>query len=352
MSVSREIKDYVLKGVKLTENRLKSSGSGENREPEIYRYFAGELAQWTDSVKIFSKNTFCGVSPAGGFWLFMFFSFWSLIPLITKNTPYLGAATALILPFAVIIAAEMVYKRKGVEKLFAEFKDIHTVAAVRQCRKQAQKRIIFIAPWGNEKDRKRTTFSDYVFTLFAFLSFAGAAFSLIVIFTASFGTVYPPVIYLLPLLIIFNTLTFTMWKKRISSERNGAESCFAVLGAVRELSEKGKRSDSTDIYCILCENGEDGIKSAAKVLKTNYPFEGETKIIVLDVDSSLMPKLIQSDKGTLTVNRMLKPFGKVKSKGAIISAPDFGGKSEFTEREEKLEAVMWLIKEAIEFYEK
>lgn len=373
MSVSPEIMDFVLKGIKHTENKTENSGSGKNRGPEIYRYFSRELSQWCDSVNCLEKNIVCSISSAGAMVLFMIFSFLSLVPAVTRSSPKTGAALALLFPVFVLIALAAVYRMNGLKRLFTVTENLHTVVGIRDCLNEAEKRIVLVASSGGQKEKKHSSLSDKFFALCLGISAFGAVFSLITVIVGAitgFGNFYLTTVLFLPIFIIFYTVSLIMWSKREKAEKVGTASCFCLEGVLRGLSEKGIRCENTQIYCVIGEGGKPGMDAAAKVLREKFPFSGETVLIAADIDAPFAPSVITppitEQKWQQTINTasenlqkpqdpsaasgILKFFSNIKNKSAIIASPVFSQNTFTGEEKERLESAMEFIRKAVLTY--
>ncbi len=369
MSVSPEIADYVLKGIKHTENKAENSGSGKNRGPEIYKYFSRELSQWCDSVKCCEKNIICSISSAGAVMLFMIFSFLSLVPCVTRTSPKMGAALALLFPVFVLLALGAVYRISGLKRLLTLTENLHTVVGIRDCKNEAEKRLILVCSSGGEKEKKHSSLSDKIFVLCLGVSSFGAAFSLITVIVGAiggFGSFYLGTVPFLPLFIIFYTVSLIMWSKREKAEKLGTASCFCLDGVLRSLSEEGIRFDDTQVYCVIGEGGKPGLDAASKVLREKFPFKGETALIAADIDAPFAPFAatapIPEQKWQQTVNSacenlqkaqdpsaaagILKFFSNIKNKSAIIASPAFSQNTFKGEEKQRLETAMEFIRKA------
>lgn len=373
MSISREITDFVLKGIKHTENKAENSGSGKGREPEFYKYFSRELSQWCDSVGYYEKNILCSISQAGSVIVFMIFSFLSLVPSVTRNSPAIGAALALLFPVFVLLALWAVYRSKGFRKLLTVTENLHTVVGVRQCREEAKRRIILVCSSGGEKEKKRSSLSDKFFVLCLAVSSFGAVFSLITIIigiAGKFGSYYFSVIPFLPLFIIFYTVSLIMWNSREKAEKGGTSSCFCLDGIMRSLAEEGIRFDDTQIYCVISEGGKPGMAAASKTLREEFPFAGDTALIAADIDAPFPLSAVSApgseQKWQQVINDscaglkkssdpssasgILKFFSNIKNKSAIIASPVFSQNTFTGEEKERLESAMEFIRKAVLTY--
>ncbi len=368
MSVSPEITDFVLKGIKHTENKAENSGSGTNCGPEIYKYFSRELSQWCDSVNCYEKNIVCSISSAGAMVLFMIFSFLSLVPSVTITSPKIGAALALLFPVFILLALAVVYRIDGLKRLFTVTENLHTVVGIRDCKNEAKKRIVLVSSSGGQKEKKHSSVSDKIFTLCLGVSVFGAILSLasvIIGAISEFGKFYLTVVSFLPAFIIFYTVSLIMWSKREKTEKLGTASCFCLDGVLRGLSEKGIRFDDTQVYCVIGEGGKPGMAAATKVLREKFPFEGETVLIAADIDAPFAlsvitapvteqkwQKIINSSSEGLKKSQdpsaagIINFFSNIKNKSAIITSPTFSQSDFKPDEKQRLEATMEFIRKA------
>lgn len=368
MSVSPEITDFVLKGIKHTENKAENSGSGANRGPEIYKYFSRELSQWCDSVNCYEKNIVCSISSAGAMVLFMIFSFLSLVPSVTITSPKIGAALALLFPVFILLALAVVYRIDGLKRLFTVTENLHTVVGIRDCKNEAKKRIILVSSSGGQKEKKHSSVSDKIFTLCLGVSVFGAILSLasvIIGAISGFGSFYLTVVSFLPVFIIFYTVSLIMWSKREKTEKLGTASCFCLDGVLRGLSQEGIRFDDTQVYCVIGEGGKPGIAAATKVLREKFPFKGETALIAADIDAPFAlsvitapvteqkwQQIISSSSEGLKKSQdpsaagITKFFSNIKNKSAIITSPTLSQNELKNDVKQRIECTMEFIRKA------
>ena len=372
MSISPQITDFVLKGIKHTENKTENSGSGKSRGPEFYKYFSRELSQWCDSVGHHEKDIICSISQAGSVIVFMIFSFLSLVPFITRGSQKIGAALALLFPIFILLALAAVYRGDGLKGLFTVTESLHTVVGIRDCKNEAKKRLILVCSSGGEKEKKQSSMSDRIFVTCLAVSAFGAVFSLITVIIGAaegFGDFSFRAAPFLPLFIIFYTVSLIMWNKRERAEKSGTSSCFCLDGVLRSLAEEGIRFDDTQVYCVISEGGKPGMAAAAKTLREEFPFGGDTALIAADIDAPFPVSAVSApgseQKWQQVINDscaglkkssdpssagILKFFSGFKNKSALIASPAFSQAAFGKEEKERLESVMEFMRKAALIY--
>lgn len=370
MSMHTDITEYISDDIKYTATRTSTaSDSDSDYQPGNHIYFHRELSQWCDSVKVYKKNIKCGITPTFAAILFAVFSFLSIVPMMVQNFPTAGLLIFITLPVFVFTAVFAAFKITGEKQIFTVQKNLNTVVGIRDCKNEAEKRIVFVCSSEGADDEKPFPVSNSAMYLCIGISLLTVLFNFLCILSQVMGSEsYPSdFVFFMPISIIVYGLLLFIWSRKRRDKHTGVASCFCVNKAVKFLSENGIRFDDTQVYCIIGENGKYGMKAASKLLREQFPFKGETVLIAVDIDapSSLhisTPATAASQwKRTITdacassgqMHESIQTdvfgyFSRIKNKTALVTLSNFSKASAETDIPQKLAgSISFLIDSAL-----
>lgn len=264
---------YINDGIEYVCKNFKDRSPGSKSERSAQAYFAKELSNWADDVKVerfkLSPKAFMGFIPVCAIFMIsvailFYLQRWYTTPVISVITVVLG-----LLSLSMFIFEFLLY-REFVDFLFPKHVS-KNVYAVRKPSGEVKRRIVF---GGHADAAWEWTYSLYgqIKTLAPVLlgSILGMIFSLIVNIAYLFSgrpeiTGKWHVFAIIQLILIFfyiALLFFINWKVIVDGANDNLSACFASMAIIKEMAENDFRFEHTEVGVIITGSEEAGLRGA------------------------------------------------------------------------------------------
>lgn len=291
---------YMVSGIEHVCKTFKNRAAGSKAESDCQKYFAKELKEWSDDVRVepFTLHpkaflgwiilaVICGLISVATFWLYSTINSWIL--------PLVGVLS--ITFAALMFIFEFGLYRKFIDKLFPKATS-HNVFATRHSKNETKRRIIF----GGHSDAPYELTYSYLggkkLVYFVMLGAnCGILFLLItniILFTmillggpVSISGIWL-VVGIIDLLFIpffIANLFFINWRCITDGANDNLSGCYVAMSVIRELALNDKRLDNTEVCCFLSGSEESGLRGALEFSKKHKRDLEKIETIFIAIDT-------------------------------------------------------------------
>lgn len=295
---SKEILTYMTDGIRYICENFKRRAPGTESERAAQAFFKKELENYADDVQMEDFNlhprAFLGfIVIAGLFGLISIGFYW--LSEVSIVFPIVGAV--LMLLAVLMFLFEFLFYRSFVDFLFPK-KVSRNVMAVRKASGETKRRIIF---GGHADASNEWTYSYHgqirtlapviggsIIGMFATF-FVSVAIAIKGISAGSiellgvwrvFGFI---LLVFIPFLIAI--LFFINWRLVVDGANDNLTACYISMALLKEMAEKDKRFENTDVCCLLSGAEESGLRGAKAYAKRHQKELKEIETVFISLDT-------------------------------------------------------------------
>lgn len=272
-----DIGDFIAHGIKYVCTKYRNRSAGSVPEKECQKYFKAQLAKWADRVDeetfpLHPKAFMGSVVISGLLNIIAAILLWLGLQSDSIVLPIIG--TAIILFSVSLDITETFFYSRFFDFLFPKGASINIIA--RRAPKGEVKRSIIFGGHADAAYEMNYVLHGQTKAVLPVLagSSLGAAFVLLAnvsslilhIATSGAGAegiwraIGPIGIAFIPFFVA--AVFFTNWARVVDGANDNLSACFAAMGVLKEMKEKGIRYENTEVCCLITGAEEAGLRGA------------------------------------------------------------------------------------------
>lgn len=292
---------YMADGIRYVCENFKDRCAGTHSERKAQQFFQNELENWSDEVKIedfdVRPNAFFGWMPMAGVLCVISVIFYWLTFFKVVQSGVLCVISVIFSLFAMAcFLGEFLFYRRFIDFLFPE-RTSRNVTAARKSAGETKRRIIFC---GHTDASHEWTYSLHGGLKSLACVIGGAVSGLIILclfnifwlvyhfasgaYTSNFWLVLGVVqLAMIPFFIAI--MFFINWNVVVDGANDNLSASYIAVALMKELAEKGKRYENTEVCCLLTGSQEAGLRGALEYAQKHLDTLKEIETVVVAMDT-------------------------------------------------------------------